>query len=82
MDPSDSVEEAAFGEEATAFLQGYAPLVCDEVGPSEDREPLLEALPRWQRILHDHGWAAITWPAEHGGRGLGRLMPFDQVYGS
>src|SRR5262245_50964026 len=24
----------------------------------------------WQRLLFDGGWAGITWPEEHGGRGL------------
>ena len=24
---------------------------------------------RWQKILHQHGWFAGTWPVEHGGRG-------------
>jgi alkylation response protein AidB-like acyl-CoA dehydrogenase len=23
----------------------------------------------WQRVLYEHGWAGLTWPAEHGGRG-------------
>src|SRR6185503_2942698 len=24
---------------------------------------------KWQRQLHDGGWAGITWPKEYGGRG-------------
>ena len=27
---------------------------------------------RWQRHCHDHGWAGLHWPVEHGGRGLSR----------
>jgi alkylation response protein AidB-like acyl-CoA dehydrogenase len=24
---------------------------------------------RWQRLLHDHGWAGLAWPRDFGGRG-------------
>ncbi|MET0143274.1 MAG: acyl-CoA dehydrogenase family protein [Ilumatobacteraceae bacterium] len=30
-----------------------------------------EARAAWQRTLADGGWAALAWPVEHGGRGLG-----------
>lgn len=30
-----------------------------------------DALLAWQRLLHEGGWAAPSWPVEFGGRGLG-----------
>lgn len=36
---------------------------------------------RWQRILHDAGWAGLSWPVEHGGRGstVSELAIFAEV---
>jgi len=78
MDLQDSPREAEFRAEAQAFLEQHAPsqpaplyhkvLVGDEelVGPHR----------AWQRTLYEHGWAALTWPVEYGGRGLG---PIEQI---
>jgi alkylation response protein AidB-like acyl-CoA dehydrogenase len=29
---------------------------------------------RWQRVLHDGGWAGLSWPEEYGGRDLSPLQ--------
>jgi acyl-CoA dehydrogenase len=77
LDFSDSPAEAAFRAEAQAFLEAHAP---QEIGSywSEDasQEEVFEQHRRWQRVLYEHGWAAITWPEAYGGRGKG---PIEQI---
>lgn len=76
MDLNDSPAEAIFRKEACNFLESHAPLVKDLDTSHGDWEPMLEILTEWQRILFEHGWAAITWPEEYGGRGGG---PVEQI---
>ena len=77
MDLSDSPGEAAFRAEARAFLAAHAPASFgDPYDESVDESRLLEQSRAWQRTLHEHGWAAPAWPAEHGGRGAG---PIEQI---
>jgi acyl-CoA dehydrogenase len=77
MDFRDSKEEAAFRAEARSFLEAHAPSdLADAYDETVDEEKLLASARVWQRTLHDHGWAAILWPQEHGGRGLG---PIEQI---
>lgn len=33
---------------------------------------MFEPARRWQRHIHDHGYAGLNWPAEYGGQGLGQ----------
>ncbi|MGI9591795.1 MAG: acyl-CoA dehydrogenase family protein, partial [Myxococcota bacterium] len=78
MDLSDSPQEAAFRAETRAFVEAHAP--ADPM-PQYHKQLVEDAvmLPRhraWQRTLFDHGWGALTWPKEHGGRGLG---PIEQI---
>lgn len=78
MDLSDSPREAAFRAEARAFLAAHAPA---EPMPQYHKERVVDdvILPRhraWQRTLHAHGWGALSWPREYGGRGLG---PIEQI---
>ncbi len=77
MDFRDSPSEAAFRAEASAFLDAHAPAALGDYW-SADASPdeVFEQHRRWQRTLHAHGWAAITWPRAHGGRGLG---PIEQI---
>ncbi|MBW2270424.1 MAG: acyl-CoA dehydrogenase family protein [Deltaproteobacteria bacterium] len=78
MDLKDSPHEAAFRAEARAFLEGHAPA---EPMPQYHKEfvgdeGLVERHREWQQKLHAHGWGALTWPKEYGGRGLG---PIEQI---
>jgi alkylation response protein AidB-like acyl-CoA dehydrogenase len=78
MDLRDSPHEAAFRAEARAFLDEHAPT---EPMPQYHKEfvgdeGLVERHQRWQKVLHAHGWGALTWPKEYGGRGLG---PIEQI---
>ncbi len=65
MDLTDNAAEASFRDELRAWLAanpaGDAP-VGDEDAHYDWRRG-------WQRRLADGGWAAVHWPAEHGGRG-------------
>ncbi len=61
-------EENAFREEVRAFIRDNL--------PSEIRERMRLGYPprkqdtiAWQRILNARGWAAYSWPEEHGGPG-------------
>lgn len=78
MDLSDSPSEAAFRAEARAFLDGHVHEVPSDLDHEGDADwgGRLDALHAWQTLLYENGWAAITWPAQHGGRGLG---PVEQI---
>ncbi|MCC7077225.1 MAG: acyl-CoA dehydrogenase family protein [Acidimicrobiia bacterium] len=76
MDLKDSPAEAAFRKEAVAFLEEHASFVRHLDMSHGEWEPMVATLTRWQHILFEHGWAAITWPAEYGGRGCG---PVEQI---
>ena len=77
MDLRDSPAEAAFRAEVRAFLEAHAPGEYVHVwGQNVDHEAVLRASRAWQATLYRHGWAALTWPREHGGRGLG---PIEQI---
>jgi acyl-CoA dehydrogenase len=78
VDFDDSAEEAAFRAEARAFLEAHAERKrgegdwsrgfytnTDEAG----RAAFYDRCQAWQATLYDEGWAGITWPQEHGGRG-------------
>lgn len=77
MDLADSPAEAAFRSDAEAFLEDHIHLAPPELGDSAGEwEATLAASKKWQRLLFENGWAAITWPTEHGGRGCG---PVEQI---
>lgn len=65
----DSETQAEFRHEVRAHLESIsadAPAIGDESGSVEERRA-------WQRHLAEGGLVGVTWPAEHGGRGLGPL---------
>jgi alkylation response protein AidB-like acyl-CoA dehydrogenase len=77
LDLSDSPEEASFRAEARAFLEANAPKdLGGAFDESVDPHALVARARAWQRTLHAQGWAAILWPREYGGRGLG---PVEQI---
>jgi alkylation response protein AidB-like acyl-CoA dehydrogenase len=77
MDFRDSPREAEFRAEARTFLEAHAPEEpIDFYDDEADENELLEKSLAWQRILFEHGWAAVTWPRAYGGRGLG---PIEQI---
>ncbi len=68
MDFSFSAEERAFEAEAEAFLAEKLPAdIAARVHRGESIGK--EDTERWQAILNDQGWLAVTWPVEYGGTG-------------
>ncbi|HEX6311532.1 MAG TPA: acyl-CoA dehydrogenase family protein [Acidimicrobiia bacterium] len=77
MNLADSPAEAAFRAEARAFLAEHPPPPeADPYRAPVSEGDALALAATWQRTLFEHGWAAITWPVEAGGRGLG---PVEQI---
>ncbi len=73
MDLTNSPEEERFRVEVRTWLADH---LCGEFaelkglgGPGRDHEAHDERL-AWNRHLAAHGWTALGWPVEHGGRGL------------
>ncbi len=64
MDLTLSPSEQKFRDELRAWLEANHP------GPEpEDPDEAFEFRRRWQRKLHEGGWAGVSWPREYGGRG-------------
>ncbi len=81
MDLTPSAEDQAFRQEVRTFIQDNFPADIAEtarrsfhIGPDDMR--------RWQRILYEKGWAAPSWPKEHGGTGWTAVQRyiFDEEY--
>ena len=75
MDLNDTPEQAAYRAEARGWLEAHK----DEAPPrsgSYENEDYVNARRSWQGRLAGAGLAAVTWPVEVGGRGLG---PIEQV---
>ncbi len=64
MDLTLSPSEQAFSDELRAWLEANHP----GDPPADDKEAF-EFSRRWQRKLHDGGYAGLSWPKEYGGRG-------------
>ncbi|HZO59408.1 MAG TPA: acyl-CoA dehydrogenase family protein [Solirubrobacterales bacterium] len=64
MDLTLSPSEEAFRDEVRSWLEDNHP---GEI-PKDDDEAF-EFARRWQRKLHEGGWAGVSWPEEYGGRG-------------
>lgn len=68
MDLNLTVEETQFRDELRAWLAAHVPADWEQ-HRHESVEGHFEFLRRWQRTLYEGGWAGISWPREHGGRG-------------
>ena len=75
MDFRDTPEEAAFRQEVAGWLDDAMAELPDSDGTQVGKDDRAIA---WQRLLHQGGWAAITWPEEYGGRGLG--SEYDAIF--
>jgi alkylation response protein AidB-like acyl-CoA dehydrogenase len=65
---ADTPEEAAFRDELRGWLGDVLPRL--PASPAHDDWVSRRAYDMaWQRRLFDAGYAGISWPAEHGGRG-------------
>ena len=70
-----SKEELAFREEVRAFFR-------DKFPPSL-REQQLQGIPlekedyiKYQKLLHEQGWAGVNWPVEYGGTGWSAVQKY------
>ncbi|MBU6281513.1 acyl-CoA dehydrogenase family protein, partial [bacterium] len=84
MDFERSPEEEAFRAEVRAWLRANLPPgwgTDPSVRPGTVEERIAFAR-RWQRKLHEGGWAGISWPREYGGRDLDALqqLAFSEEY--
>ena len=68
MDFSDTPEEAAFRQEARAWLSANVPSKEELEGLDEVQRAKL-----WQMRKYEAGWACIRWPREYGGRGASAM---------
>jgi alkylation response protein AidB-like acyl-CoA dehydrogenase len=79
MDFDESPREAAFRAEVRAWLDANAPRRSGAthrlsvLEGFDDRPDTIARAREWQHRLCDAGWAAVTWPVDHGGRGAGPL---------
>ena len=87
MDLSWSDDEQAFRAEARAWLEENLAAWYDEHGgeaaiaSGDTREGFAQHLD-WERRLHAGRWAAVSWPAAHGGRdaSLWEWLIFEEEY--
>ena len=69
MDLDFNAEENAFRDEVRAFLKAHLPSeISTRIGRGDDSQ-IAQDIPRWQSILHQHGWGAQAWPKAFGGAG-------------
>lgn len=68
MDFDDSADDLAFREQVRAWLdEALADIPDQEELPQAEREGWSRV---WQDRLSAGGWAGLSWPTEHGGRGM------------
>jgi alkylation response protein AidB-like acyl-CoA dehydrogenase len=75
LDLNDTPELAEYRATVRAWLDEHAaqaPVLRGD-GAIRDEHEAVAAHRAWQRRLADAGLAAVTWPAEYGGQGLGPL---------
>jgi alkylation response protein AidB-like acyl-CoA dehydrogenase len=73
VDLNDSPELAAYRAKVRAWLEQNASAAPRTRGTGDDAGGVA-AHRAWQRRLAEAGFVGVTWPAEHGGQGLGPLM--------
>ncbi len=66
LDLSD--EDAAFGSEWSAWLDGHLPAIHNELLAAKSAADRQLVGRKWQSQVAAGGWAAISWPAAFGGR--------------
>jgi alkylation response protein AidB-like acyl-CoA dehydrogenase len=72
MDRSHGEPDAdAFRAELRAWLSDHLTPEVVAAGERQVEGGSLDVLRAWNRTLADGGWAAPSWPVEHGGRGAG-----------
>jgi alkylation response protein AidB-like acyl-CoA dehydrogenase len=76
MDLNHTADDLAFRDKVRAFLAQALPAdIADRVRRG-DESHVHEDIPRWQAILHAHGWGAPGWPVEFGGTGWSKARQY------
>jgi alkylation response protein AidB-like acyl-CoA dehydrogenase len=75
LDLNDTPESAAYREKVRSWLDDNKSKAPTRTGSYEDMK-YIDARRAWQRLLAEAGLAAVTWPREYGGQGVG---PIEQV---
>ena len=71
MDLTLTAEELSFRDTVRSWLKANVPPAWKvPLKDDQSKRAHLEYLRAWQRTLFDGGWAGISWPKEHGGRGV------------
>lgn len=71
-DPAGAGDPEAFRKELAAWLAEHlTPEVAAAGRGIAEDDRAFEVLRRWNRVLADAGWAAVSWPARYGGRDAG-----------
>ena len=78
MDLRETAAEAAFREEARAWLADNVPGPL----PSGDTREGFALHLEWERRLFDARWAVVSWPEQYGGRGASvwQWLAFEEEY--
>jgi alkylation response protein AidB-like acyl-CoA dehydrogenase len=78
MDLTWTDEQEAFRAEARAWLEANVPHGL----PSGDTRKGFALHLEWERLLFDHRWAVVSWPAAYGGRdaSLWEWLLFEEEY--
>jgi alkylation response protein AidB-like acyl-CoA dehydrogenase len=71
VDLKDTPERAAYRERVRGWLQENGHHAPDEANGSHIKD--VEDFRAWQRRLAEAGYAAVMWPTEYGGQGLGPM---------
>jgi len=79
MDLTFTPEQQAFRAAARAWLAAHVPKAPL---PSMDTAEGFQLHRAWERVLHDGGYAMVSWPVEYGGRGcnLVEWLIFEEEY--
>ena len=67
MDLSLSPSDIEFQDRVRAFLAAHLPAEMRDLGIAGRAVPAADVR-RWQGILHAHGWGAVHWPVQFGGK--------------
>lgn len=73
MDVSYPAEAEAFRAEVRTVLAEELPPGWAGIGAIAGRRDAERFAAQWRQVLYRRGLLGITWPSEHGGRGLSRL---------
>jgi alkylation response protein AidB-like acyl-CoA dehydrogenase len=77
MDLSYSADDLAFRDEVRGFIdENFDDALRAQIAQSKNGYLDKDGQLKWQRALYRKGWAAPSWPAEHGGTGWSHAQKY------